>query len=335
MNRSTSVVGTIVATCVLFSAGAQETPPIPPYRQKAIDILLEAGTGPDPALRSNALEALQQDPARALPITDKGLRDQNPGVRYAAAVTAGMLKLRPLTASLYSLLQDENLSVRAAALYALHILGEPVDITPLADMLASDDTALRGNVALLLGLVGNESAIPMLKRAADDDIPKASNAKLTVLRMQIAEALARLGDVEALDALRAGAYNPYHEVKLLAITAMGAVNDRKMEAALLRLMTDPDISTPRGADKQTAEVFEEMRFEMRLACAGALARMGNRKGSRLAVELASSRSPMIRVHAAWVLGWMDDAASLRTLQKLLDDPFPQVRVSAAAGLLRR
>lgn len=305
-------------------------------RQRALETIIEAAAGADPAMRSNAIEAMHADPDRALPLTHKGLGDQNPGVRFAAAVTTGVLKFRDLSPALRPLLEDANPSVQAAALFALHTLGEEVDITPLADMLASPHPSLRGNVALLLGLMGDRSAVPMLKHAARQPLPsRASVAQAAVVRVQIAEAVARLGDDTSLDALRAAMYSQYHEVRVLAITALGAVGDRSMEAALVNLMNDPGVPAPKRADEALAAAIERTRSELQLAAAGALARLGNPRGAELAAQKAASGEPMTRAHAAWTMGWMRDDTTLSRLGEMLSDPIPQVRLAAAAAILKR
>jgi HEAT repeat protein len=286
-------------------------------KEKAIAVLTAAGVGNDPALRSNAIEAMQPLPERARPLVARGLGDQNPGVRFAAVVTAGMLKFRDLNPAIRPLLSDTNTSVQAAALYALYVLGEKVDITPLADMLRGRDPRLRGNVALLLGLLGDKSAISLLRSTASVPMPRASASDNAVVRIQVAEAVAKLGDDSALDALRAGAFSQFDEVRVLSVTAMGEVGDRRMELALDKMLTNQPI-------------------EIQLAAAAALARLGNFKGvEAVKVAALSHQSPVARAQAAWSLGWFQDDGSLAVLDKLLDDPAKQVQVSAAASLVRR
>ena len=339
---SCSKLGSGGAAVLLFAASLlwADTAPTGPssevLKKRSIEIILQASSGKDPALRSNAIEAMQALPDRALPLTTKGLEDENPGVRFAAAVTAGMLKFRDLSPALRPLLRDENPSVRAAALYAMYTLGEKVDISPLGDMLASQDPVLCSNTALLLGLLGDGSAVPMLKAAARHDLPRVSEAQKTIIRLQIAEAVSRLGDNGSLDALRAGVFSQYHEAKMLAITALGEVKDRSMEAALENMISRPDVDpVPKGADSQTLALSERLKSELRLAAAGALARFGNMRGAALAVEKGADKEPVVRAQAAWVMGWMNDQPSLGRLGQLLDDPVPQVRVAAAAGVLKR
>jgi HEAT repeat protein len=204
-------------------------------------------------------------------------------------------------------------------------------------MLASRDPVLRSNTALLLGLIGDESAVPMLKEAAKQPLPpRASVAQAATVRIQIAEAVARLGDDSSLDALRAGMYSQYHEVRVLAITALGAVGDRSMEVALENMLLRPDVDpVPSGADSRTHALAHRLKAELQLAAAGALARFGNMRGAELAAEHGDSKEPVLRAQAAWVMGWMNDGATWAKLDRLLDDPVPQVRVSAAASVVRR
>lgn len=281
-----------------------------------LHLLVQASMSDYPQHRSNAIEALQERPDRALPVAHRAMEDPNAAVRFAAVVTAGMLDFEDLVPAIRPLLQDEHPAVRAAALSTLHVLGERVNLTPLADMLESRNPALRGNVAMLLGLLGNKSAVPMLKRAAVSPMPRASAAETAVARVQIAEAIARLDDDAGLDSLRGSAYSQFDEVRVVAVIAMGAVEDRRMEVGVESMLESPPM-------------------ELQLAAAGTLARLGNYEGAEIAAELAEYEHPVIRSQAAWVLGWFEGDESLQILKRLLADESEQVRVAAAAALLRR
>jgi len=304
-------------------------------QKKAVEILVAASAGQDPAMRSNAIEAMQVMPERALPMTQRGLEDENLGVRFAAAVTAGMLRFEALIPLLRDRLDDPSPSVRAASLASLHILGEPVDLTPLADMLAGRDPMLRGNVAMLLGMLGEKSAIPMLKHAAGIPMPRVSADRATVARMQIAEAIAKLGDDTSLQVIRAGMYNPSQEVRLVAITATGAIGDERMKTALENFLRRPTLVAPKEAPDELKIAVERAQSELELAAAGALARLGDPAGAELAMHKSLEENPVLRAQAAWVLGWLEDPTSMKALARLLEDEVVQVRVTAAASILRR
>ncbi|MBI1368908.1 MAG: hypothetical protein GC162_09680 [Planctomycetes bacterium] len=327
------VQAAMLMTAMTFGAiGAEpvEKPPIRPsekvrnlpaktlreVQNESLDILLSAASDELPLLRANALEAMQIMPDRALPLATKGLADENPAVRYVAVVTAGVLKFKSLAPAIKPLLKDANPSVRAAAIYSLYSLGEEIDLTPLADYLAGRDPAVRANVAQLLGLLGDKSAIPMLKKAANEPMPRAAAPQVAVVRIQIAEAIAKLGDDSVLDALRAGAFSQFDEVRVVSILAMGEVGDRKMEVGMEQFLTNAPV-------------------ELRLAAAGALAKLGNLKGMDTLLDASGHENPVVRGQAAVMLGYFKDERTFAYLRVLMDDPNPLVRVSAAAAVLRR
>jgi HEAT repeat protein len=259
-------------------------------------------------------------PDRALPLAQRGLNDREAVVRYAAVVTAGMLEFKSLSSAIGPLMNDEDESVRGAALYAMHHFGQGVDITPLAGMLVAKSPSVRGNTAMLLGLIGDESAIPMLKQAANAPMPRASAEMAAVIRCQFAEAIVKLGDDSELDTLRGSAYNTIGEVRVVAINALGAVGDRQMIPALQRFL-------------QTTQTQEPV--EVQLAAAAALARMGKGDGLATAMRLSEHENPVVRSQAAWVMGWFADEATFARLRLMIDDETPVIRIAAAASIIRR
>lgn len=287
---------------------------------RALGVVLSLARDRDAVLRANAIEAMQPMPDRAAALVARGLGDQRPVVRYAACVTAGMLKLESVADAMRPLTGDSDPSVRAAALYALHRLGADVDITPLAGLLRSRNGQVRANVALLLGLIGEKSAAPMLKAAADEPLPKADAVDAAVVRCQIAEAIVRLGDESELNTIRAGAYNTFGEVRIVSINAMGAVKDRRMIPALKQFLKDEPQPEPP---------------EVKLAAAAALARMNEHAGRSVVLELSEHSDPRVRSQAAWAMGWFPGEATKRRLGELLEDETPMVRIAAAASVIRR
>lgn len=293
------------------------------HRDAAVGQLLEAAQSDVPALRANALEATQFVPEEAEALLRRGLEDDNPGVLFSALLSVGKLGLEELSDIAISMRRHSQPSVRAAALYAAAACGREVDLSPLALMLASPDPSVRGNVGMLMGMLGDASAIPMLKELAHVPMPRASAVRHAIVRLQIAEALVQLGQEGALDALRAGAYSHYDEVRVLAVQALGKLEDAGMQTAF----------------KQMVQSNEPI--ELRLAAAEALARTGGARGgtasqaaARVMREAADWNKPAIRAQAAFTLRWYPQPGSARRLVELLtQDPSDQVRVSAAAALL--
>ncbi len=326
MNRNAVILMGWVVAWLGAMAGAQEPTDVTDKVKAAVDrsraheqavqVLLNVAQDDNPFLRANVIEAMQPIPKRALPLTQRGLSDPNPVVRFAAVVTTGRLKLKGLSDAVRPLTRDENASVRCAAVYCLHSLGIPVDLTPLADYLTSREPGVRANAAMILGLLGDASAVPMLKQTVSSPMPRISAQKAAVVRMQFAEAIVRLGDDSELNTLRAGTYNQFGEVRVVAINAMGAVGDERMIPALKSLLSD-----------EPAEVI--------MAAAGSLARLGDASGRKRALSYAGAENPVHRSQAAWVLGYLRDRQTLKKLADMLSDKSAQVRVAAAASVIRR
>ena len=202
-------------------------------------------------------------------------------------------------------------------------------------MIDRGDSKLRGNVALLLGLMGDRSAVPMLRRAAHVRHSKESGLESALARIQIAEAAVKLGDDRALDSLRAGMWSQYGEVRLLAISAVGAVNDRQMSAHLRNLVQDPQIKVDPNSSPDLKAAAQRQSKLLGLIAAASLAKMRSDLGLKRALQGAVDPDPMVRKEAASCLGWIQTDRSLAALAKLLEDPVVAVRVQAAASMVRQ
>jgi HEAT repeat protein len=284
-------------------------------RDRAIEQVLLAARGEDGFLRANAIEAMQPIPTRALPLAQLGLNDEHPAVRFAALVTIGKLRLEGMGPSAVRMVDDRSPSVRAAAMFAAHQTGQDVDISPLAGMLRSPEPGVRANAAMLLGLIGDRSALPMLQEMSRLPLHRASAEEREIVRVQVAEAMVALGNDRALDVMRAGAYSNLDEVRVLSVQTMGRLRDRAMMASLPPMLRDGPI-------------------ELRLAAAEALARLGSPQGLPTLLEAATHELETARAQAAFGLGLIADTRSAEALGRLLNDPSPLVRLSAAAAVLR-
>ncbi|GAB4197148.1 MAG: hypothetical protein Kow00105_11280 [Phycisphaeraceae bacterium] len=318
-------------------------------RGDAIQIVQVLSRDKDPFLRANAIEAMQAIPDRALPLAQLGLEDDHPVVRFTALVTIGKMRLRELGPAAVRMLGDPDDSVRAAAMFAARRCGQEVDISEMAELLASPSPTVRGNVVMLLGMMGDPSALPMIKAQAKIPMPSARVDKLrrTIVRVQVAEAQAMLGDPDALSPLRAAVFSEFDEVRVLAVTMLGRLRDVSAETALMALMQRRD-----------------QPIELRLASAEALSHIGGRavikellEKAGFVLESCGSDNPVLRSQAVITAGALDsarrrvyrellpsdppaiwrlfeDTSLVQVMDRLLADPHPQVRLSAAAAVLR-
>ncbi len=292
-------------------------------RERALALLTDAAVSEDPLLRANALEGLHTAATRLEGLIGPALHDENEGVRFVAAMTVGKLRMQEHAPRIKELLDSRSEHMQAGAIYAAHQLGLDVDLSPLASMLRSREPRVRAQAAFVLGELGNRSAIPMLREAASRDAPKASLAAMRLLRLQIAEALAKLDDPRAMEMIRASLYPSRPEdleATALAVQIIGEVQDRRSIDQLIYLTA--------------ASGRERMPAEVRLGAAAALAKLGEVGGGFIAEEHWQSTNPALRAQAAYVFGLTSGETNLERLATLMDDRSGMVRVTAAAGMLR-
>lgn len=292
-------------------------------REVAIDRLVEMAGSTNPQVRANAVEGLARTGARSEAVVALALRDENPGVRSVAAMVAGRARLSSLAPTLRAMGDDPSQFVQASVLCSLHRMGEAGDPTPVSRMLLeSPDPRLRAHAAFVLGEMGDPSAIPMLQQAWSAPMRNTTESERRIFRLQVVEAMLKLGDWSSVDSVRSALYpaRPEElEATALAVQIMGEVRDRDSIDQLIYLSDDSGNRV--------------MPAEVRLAVAGALAKLGLNQGGFIADEYAANPSPMVRAQAAAVYGRTGKIEHLPRLGALMDDPSEVVRVAAASGVV--
>jgi len=318
----------VLALCVSMPAAAKdEQGQLDAARQRAIDQVVRSARSEDQFLRANAIEAAQHLPDRIQPMVQLALDDESPVVRFAALVTVGQLKLEHLAPTAEALMQDRNEIVRMAATFAAHQCGREVDISPMAGWIASHDPSVRRNAVMLVGMMGEMSAVPMILDNVSVPIPRESAIHNALARIQAAEAIALLTadtrdprmrdhEAQALNALRAGVYSSEDEVRVMSVLILARVGDRSMRPAVELLLEEPPI-------------------ELQLAAAQYLAQTGQPVGVNLVIGATQSDMATVRAQAAMTLGYIDQPRARQAMVALLEDSSEIVRLSAAAAVLGR
>jgi len=323
-----------------FTPTASGTPPVaaapkaaPPdpvklsqIREKALQVIEESATNPDGQVRGYASEGASLVPNRLGGILIKALDDPTAGVKAMAAAACGRSKYQPAAPKIYSLSNDPSPFVRISVIYALNKLGKPVDPAPLAGYLTgSEPLPVRSQAAVVIGEFGNRSAIPMLRAAAVENIARARPLEIQIFQLQCGEARVKLGDNEPIEGIRAALFPARpedFETAVLAVQIIGEVKDARSMDQLIYLSEYRD-----GRNNP-------MPAEFRLACATAIAKLGLDRGSFLADEYAHDPNPTIRQQAASVYGYTARAEHFPTLEAMMNDPSPMVRVVAASSVIR-
>ena len=310
------------ATLNLTGSVSPQAPPAE-LRENAVAILIQAAESKSPLLRANALEALNYAPEVLEPLVQNGLADENRGVRFVTAMSVGRRKLNSVASLVEPLLADDSQSVQAAAIYALHACGRPVNLNPLAAMLRSADPEVKANAALVLGELGNPSAIPMLRRAVGGNAAGMMPARAKLVDLQLAEAMVMLGAEEQVVPIRAALFNRSEEAELsvLACQVCGRLKDSKAVPDLNNLLArEGNLKRPP---------------ELRMAAIAALAQIDPAWAvTDVPMAYIAHRQYALRAQAALTLGTLGDPRSLPVLATMLSDPNPVVQVSAAGAILQ-
>jgi len=299
----------------------------------------------DEQLRVVCAEALGRIGVEAVPALEKAVRQQDPGVRKAAATALGVIGPDASSAipTLVSVFDDKDADeqLRVVCTRALGRIG--VEAVPALGMVVRhQDSGARVAAARALRSIGPEAAtaIPSLVRVMQDESEEMR------LREACAYALGRIGS-EALPALEQAVRDLDSDVRAAAATAL---RDGEAISALPVL----------------AEILTDRKEEptLRSCCARRLGRMGPRAISGLMPALGDTdpivvggvcqalrgigveavptlidalrdQDTTLRVNAACALGGIgpesDDA--ILALRKALDDAEPKVRVLAFSILL--
>ncbi len=294
-------------------------------KHRAIAVLEAAAQYPhNPAVRVGAVEALSSGEDReGLSLIRAALLDEHPAVRFAACVAVGRLRDTVSTASVSKRPNDENASVQVAALFALHQLGDHTKSGRIPTyLLEHDDVTVRRNAAMILGLLGEKTAVKVLARAmrdADEGV-----------RHHALEAMARLGNREARQELAFMVNAGIGSTEVFAIDALARTGDATyLDTFRYKLAT----STP---------------LEVRLAAAKGLATLGSSEGLDVARRALRTRRELIqdandpapgqilraRLMAAAALGAIGRTEALPAMARLMgDEQDPRVQVAGARAVL--
>ncbi|HUB27838.1 MAG TPA: HEAT repeat domain-containing protein [Tepidisphaeraceae bacterium] len=274
----------------------------------ALRELLNLADSRDAELRCNAIESLQDAaPDDAVDPAEAALDSDNVQVRFAGCMVLGTLRVTDAHQRLLKLHDEERSRVVQVGIrFALHRLGDVRYSHDLEKYAVDPDPEVRGKTALVLGRLGEPSAIPIL-RAMQHDPDEA-------IRLQAAESLWRLGDQRGLDDLAGFAISKYADDLIISTLALAAPRD---PTVIQHVRANLDADYP----------------EVELAAARALGMLGSDEGYPLAMQYLHSSEPRQRWMAAQALGAIGRPDAKGALAGLLNDSSDQVRLAAAAAIL--
>lgn len=301
-------------------------------RALALDYLVKMTEDDYAGYRANAIEALgQEEPVIGQEAARVGLMDDNAGVRFTSAMIIGQKRYSSSAPLVHALINDPDDSVKAAAIFALRVNGYAVDISPLAEMLNSSSARTRANAALVLGELGDVSAIPLLRAALNINLPRTELAEMRIFQLQIAEALVKLGDESSVARIRAPLYtrDPSDgEIAAFAASIIGRIGDQSSKHDLIK----------------TVAMWKQYRnsAEIRLAAMASLAQLGDPPGIDMVTEYLGAdyqnsediRMRSIQAQAIFTLGQIGTPEVLPIIGQIFaQDTDDLLRIPAATAIL--
>ena len=264
------------------------------------------------------------------------LKDENAGVRRAAAHSLGQLGDLRAVPPLIVVLADSDGEVRSAAVDALADLEDPRAIGPIAGLLKDPVTDVKRNA---LGALSHwEQGVPTAPVVALLDDGDAD------VRHQAVDLLEHLHARSAGSAIARLIHDPSADVRSAVVQALGNLREQSGIAAITEALGDPNADVRQAA----LGALNDLRAPIAEATLLNLMKDPNADVRQRAAELAGERSIVaaipqlrrliddprgdVREAATEALGHLADPTARQALQAALQSPDPKVRRAAAEAL---
>ena len=233
------------------------------------------------------------------------LKDENAGVRRAAAQSLGRLGDVRAVTSLIAVLTDSDAEVRATVIDALSNLEDPRAIDPIVALLKDPVTDVRHNA--LNALSHWERGVPTAPVVALLDDPDAD------VRHEAVNLLDHLEARSAGPAIARLIHDPNADVRGAVVQALGNMNEQTGAAAITEALNDanPDVR------HQALDALNELKAPIAEATL---------------LKMMTDVNPDVRQAAAHIAGDRSMIGAIPALRRLIDDPKSDVRESATEAL---
>ena len=199
-------------------------------RSSTAELLPALTSEKDPAVQEVLVWALARQPDAARAATGL-LESPDPGVRALMVRLLGKVRDPGTAPAVAATLGDPDPQVVNAAVNALGRLGDPHTIAALADLLGSPQVKQLDLIEALAGF-GAQAAPAVTARLAAGDAET---------RAQAAEALGRLGSLDAIPALASALADDDRAVRLASLLALGELGP-EAHSAMEEALDDPTVA---------------------------------------------------------------------------------------------
>ncbi len=264
------------------------------------------------------------------------LKDENAGVRRAAAGSLGRLGDRRAVPPLIAVLADSDAEVRSTAVDALSEFEDPRAITPIAGLLRDPNSDVKRNA--LSALSHWDSGVPSAPVIALLDDPDAD------VRHAAVDLLDNLHVRSAGSAIARLIRDPSPDVRGAVVQALGNLGEQSGAAAITEALGDAnadvrhaalealfDLKAP-IAEATLINMMKDSNADVRQRAAGIA---GDRQVIGAIAQLRrmiEDPNSDVRESATEALGNIADPAARQALQAALQSPDPKVRRAAAEAL---
>jgi HEAT repeat protein/beta-lactamase regulating signal transducer with metallopeptidase domain len=233
------------------------------------------------------------------------LKDENAGVRRAAAQSLGRLGDARAVPSLIAVLADSDAEVRAQATDALADFEDPRAIAPIVALLKDPVTDVRKNA--LNALSRWEQGVPTAPVIALLDDPDAE------VRHGAVDLLDHLSARSAGPAIARLIHDPNSDVRGAVVQALGNLNEQSGAAAITEALSDPNPDVRHEA----LDALNDLKAPIAEATL---------------LKMMTDVDADVRQAAAHIAGDRSVIAAIPSLRRLIDDPKSDVRESATEAL---
>ena len=273
------------ATIQDTSSAAQPSPVVPPRRNVA------RGSAGEDTTVVNALIAR--------------LKDENAGVRRAAARSLGQLGDLRAVMPLIAVLADSDAEVRSAAVESLADLEDPRAIGPIAALLKDPVADVKHNaLSALSHWDQGVPAAPVIALLDDGDAE---------VRHEAVDLLEHLHARSAGPAIARLVHDPSADVRSAVVQALGNLSEQSGAAAI-------------------TEALGDANADVRQAALGALNDLKAPIAETTLINLMKDQNADVRQRAAELAGERSVVAAIPQLRRLIDDPRGDVREAATEAL---
>ena len=238
--------------------------------------------------------------------------------------------------ALIARLKDENAGVRGAAAHSLGRLGDPRAVPPLIAVLADSDGEVRAAAIEALADLGDARAIGPIAGLLKDPVADVKRNALGALShfdegVPTAPVVALLDDANA-------------DVRHEAIDLLDHLHARSAAGAIARMIHDPSpdvrhaaVSTlgnmgAQGAVGAVTEALADANADVRQAALGALNDLKAPIAEPTLLNLMKDPAADVRQRAAELAGERSLVTAIPGLRRLIDDPRSDVREAATQAL---